>query len=195
MRPLLDYSERELVILLRQGDRKAFDELYSRYIHKLLGFAYTFLTNKEEAEETVQEIFIKIWEKRRKFNENRNFKAYLFLSVKNHLLNKIRNEKRKCSLEAIPMEKMVNSYTAIEQLSFQELESATFKLIESLPNIQQQVFTLRRMEGLSNAEIATKMNLSKRTVEHHLYLATKALKEVLLHKSSVYSCFFIILFF
>ncbi|MDN3686243.1 RNA polymerase sigma factor [Cyclobacterium jeungdonense] len=102
MRPLINQSEKELVRSLRQGDMKAFDELYYRFLPKLLGFAYNYLSDEMEAEETVQVIFIKIWEGRKSLDENKNFKAYLFQSVKNQLINKLRNQKKNCTIEEIP---------------------------------------------------------------------------------------------
>src|SRR5690554_7284015 len=69
MRPLIQHQERELVILLRQGDRNAFDKLYYRYVPRLTAFSRTYIKNEEEAEEAVQEIFIKIWEKRKSLDQ------------------------------------------------------------------------------------------------------------------------------
>ncbi|WP_235941032.1 RNA polymerase sigma factor [Cyclobacterium roseum] len=186
MRPLINQSEKELVRSLRQGDMKAFDELYYRYLPKLLGFAYNYLSDELEAEETVQVIFIKIWEVRNTLDENRNFKSYLFQSVKNQLLNKLRDQKKNCTIEDIPEKFCVSTENIFEKITYKELEDTAAELIKHLPKAQQKVFVLNKIDGLSPDEIATRLCLSKRTVEHHIYLATKFLKGELIHKTSLY---------
>ena len=189
MRMLIHHNENELIVSLRQGDMKAFEELYFRYVPRLMAFAKTYVMDEQLAEEAVQEIFIKIWEKRKSLDESRNFKSYLFQSVKNHLFNLIRNKKNACQLEDIPEEMLAEKENVTENLSYLELEEIAFKLIANLPKVQQEVFTLSRIEGMSNAEIASKLNLSKRTVEHHIYLSVKFLKGKLIHNTSRYVIF------
>jgi len=183
LRPLINHSEKDLVCSLRQGDMKAFDELYYRYLPKLLYFAYKYLCDEQEAEDTVQVIFIKIWEKRKNLDDSKNFKSYLFQSVKNQLLNKLRNQKKNCTIEDIPEKYCISSENVFEKLTYQELENTTNELIKNLPKTQQKVFVLSKIDGLSHEEIASQLNLSKRTVEHHIYLATKSLKGQLTHKA------------
>lgn len=186
MRPLQKYSDKELVLLLRQGEMKAFDELYYRSVPRLMAFARTYILDEQDAEEAVQEIFIKIWEKRKSLNETKNFKSYLFQSVKNHLFNLIRNRKNACQLEDIPDELLLSQEDILKDLTYRELEETAFGMIGNLPKVQQEVFTLSRMEGLTNAEIAVRLNLSKRTVEHHIYLSVKYLRVKLMHRASLY---------
>lgn len=173
---------------------KAFDELYFRYLPKLLGFAYRFISDEMEAEETVQVIFIKIWEKRKGLNENRNFKSYLFQSVKNQLLNKLRNQKKNCTIEDIPEKYCVSTENVFENITCKELEDTAAELIKNLPKTQQKVFVLNKIDGLSPDEIAFRLSLSKRTVEHHIYLATKFLKGELIHKTSLYGPMLLLFF-
>lgn len=195
MRPLKDHEEKNLVILLRQGDRNAFDELYYRYVPRLLSFSRTFIKDKEEAEEAVQEIFIRIWEKRSLLDDNKSFKAYLFQSIKHYFLNYIRDRRKSYQLSEIPESLHPSKETILEELNYRELEQAALDLIASLPKVQQEVFTLSRIEGMSNGEIADKLNLSKRTVEHHIYLSLKFLKSRLEQKASIYSSLLLLFFF
>nr|MBI1230676.1 RNA polymerase sigma-70 factor [Cytophagales bacterium] len=184
----------DLVRALRQGDIKSFDELYYRYLPRLLAFAKSYLLDGQEAEEAVQEIFVKIWEKRRELDEHKNFRAYLFRAVKNLLLNKIRSKKITCSLDNIPMEKELYGEDIMTELNYKEFAEKVSTLIKAMPTVQQQVFIMSRMEGMSTSEIAGKMNLSKRTIESHIYSATKFLKIELIHKASAYTPFFVLFF-
>lgn len=194
MRLLQKHPDKELVLLLRQGEIKAFDELYFRYVHRLMSFARNYILDEQEAEEAVQEIFVRIWEKRRYLDETKSFQSYLFQSVKNHLFNLIRDKKKSCRLEDIPDEMSPREDKILENLSYKELEDTACRLIASLPRVQREVFTLSRMEGLTNTEIAARLNLSKRTVEHHIYLSVKYLKGKLMHKTGLYGALLVAFF-
>lgn len=173
-------TDKVLVTRLREGDVKAFDELYYRYVHKLMAFARKFFANKEIAEEAVQEIFIRIWEKRSTLDKDKDFKPYLYQAVKYYMYNYIRDKKYAHTFEEMPEEHFMDVANQHDMLVYRELEEKAYGLIRSLPTTQRQVFMMNKLEGMSSTEIAAKMNLSKRTVEHHIYLATKAVKGELL---------------
>jgi len=178
-------SEKELLDGLRQGDIKAFDELYHQYAKKLMAFALTFFSDKNLAEEAVQVIFIRIWEKRQDLDSSKSFKTYLFQSVKFFMYNHIRDRKQSCTIEEAPMGSFLEENKIEDELVYGELEITTQLLIEKLPAVQKNVFKLSKLEGLTSAEIATKLNLSKRTIDHHIYLATKKIKIGLHHYISL----------
>ncbi|MHA7128123.1 RNA polymerase sigma factor [Algoriphagus namhaensis] len=175
-------EEPELIEAIKLGDQKAFQVLYLRHIAQVLAFAQAFLKDPDQAEEAVQIIFIKIWEKRTRLQPHHSFKAYLFRAIKNHMINKLRDQKRHCSLEDIPMSKLE---LPTEEQEKELTTNLALHLIEELPDVQRTVFTLSRIDGMQNGEIADKLNLSKRTIEHHIYLATKSLRLKLKDRRSV----------
>ena len=188
-------SDQNLLINLRQGDIKAFDELYHRYAKKSMAFALKFFKDQSTAEEAVQEIFIRIWERRKELDESKSFKCYLFQAVKFYMFNFIRDRKDSCAYEEVSEATFRRENTVEEQLHYEELEAAANLLIDRLPQVQQQVFRLNKLEGLTTQEIADRMNLSKRTIEHHIYLATKTVKSELLHRISISAMIFVGVFF
>jgi RNA polymerase sigma-70 factor (family 1) len=188
-------SDQDLLINLRQGDIKAFDELYHRYARKLMAFALTFFPNQSIAEEAVQEIFVRIWEKRRDLDDSKSFKSYLFQAIKYYMFNFIRDRKESCTYEEVAEVTFGRENMVEENIYYEELEARAKLLIGKLPLVQQQVFRLNKLEGLSTQEIAVRMNLSKRTIEHHIYLATKTVKSELMQHISISATIFVGVFF
>ncbi|REG90306.1 RNA polymerase sigma factor [Algoriphagus antarcticus] len=176
---LSNHNDQELLIKLRQGNVPAFDELYHRYVKKSMAFALTFFPSKELAKDAVQDIFIRIWERRSELDDSKSFKTYLFQSVKFYMYNYARDKKPSCTLEEAPESVFLRENKVENDLAYQDLELAVFSLVEKLPKVQQEVFRLNKLEGFTASEIAKRMNLSQRTIEHHIYLSTKTIKKEL----------------
>jgi RNA polymerase sigma-70 factor, ECF subfamily len=193
LRRFKNYSDQELVLMLKQGDIKAFDELYFRYIPRLEAFIKVFAKDKVHADEALQEIFIRIWERRESLNETLSFKAFLFQVSKNHVLNILRKKVRELSLDNAPELSVYATNTTEDQLNYFELHEKTLEIIDSLPATQKQIFTLSRVEGLRNDEISARLNIAKRTVEHHIYLALRTIKDKL-PLSEITSIIFLLMF-
>lgn len=139
----------------------------------MLGFADAFIGNPDEAEEVVQIIFVNIWEKRGHLDPEKNIAAYLFRSVKNKILNRLRDLRRHCDLSEIPAESYMDQQDMLQRMCFKERKLQVMDRIGKMPEVQQKVFMLSKVEGMSNKEIACKLKLSVRTIEHHLYLGRK----------------------
>ncbi|WP_339922116.1 RNA polymerase sigma-70 factor [uncultured Cyclobacterium sp.] len=195
MRILMKHADNILLISLKQGDIAAFDELYFRYAKKLMAFSLTFFADQQLAEEAVQEVFVRVWERRKKLDETKSFKSYLFQAVKFYMYNYIRNRKKDCSLDNLSEDCEVDPYSHEDDLTLKEMEGMVMDLIEKLPKVQKEVFKLNKLKGMNSEQIAHQMNLSKRTIEHHIYLASKSLKKNLLHNPTLELIIFFNIFF
>ncbi|EPR71371.1 RNA polymerase ECF-type sigma factor [Cyclobacterium qasimii M12-11B] len=192
---LMKHADDILLISLKQGDMAAFDELYFRYAKKLMAFSLTFLADQQLAEEAVQEVFVRVWERRKKLDETKSFKSYLFQAVKFYMYNYIRDRKKDCSLDDLSVDCLVASNNQEDDLTYSEMEGMVMELIEKLPKVQKEVFKLNKLKGMNSDQIAHQMNLSKRTIEHHIYLASKSLKKNLLHNPTLNLIIFFNIFF
>jgi RNA polymerase sigma-70 factor (ECF subfamily) len=169
------YLEAEFVLSLRAGNVKSFSELFDRYGKRLYFFAKGYLKSGEDAEEIVQEVFMKIWDNREELSSEKSFESYLFTIAKNGILNTIRksrSEQAYLSYAKIHPEKNI---LLDEELNFIELEAAYHQIIENLSPRRKEIYLLSREQHLSNAEIAEKMNISVKTVENQM---TSALSEI-----------------
>ena len=185
MGKLSNHTDNNLLACLKQGDIAAFDELYHRYARNLMAFSLTFFADQQLAEEAVQEIFVRVWERRRKLDETKSFKSYLFQSVKFYMFNYLRDRKNDCSLESLSEDFSTETESLEVSLSYKELEGMMMDQIEKLPTVQKEVFKLNKFNGMTSEQIAHRMKLSKRTIEHHIYLASKSLKRNMLHNPTL----------
>ena len=172
--------EQQLIKRLAKGESKAFEELYLKYGRRLYVFVFDYLKSKDDAEEIVQEVFVKIWDKRSQLKEHESLKGYLFTiaynAIKKSFLRKSREEQQKQLFAQNVLREMDNTPTEIEYSKvIQQIDG----IVEAMPVRRKEVFNLSKKEGLTNAEIAAFLNLSEKTVKNQLTLAYQTIREQL----------------
>lgn len=169
----------ELLTRLKNGDMLAFDRVYELYSHKLFSFVFKILKNEAEADDIVQEVFVKIWESRHNLEDYKLLNSYIFTIAYNNSIDLIRKRISNTKyLEHLKNSAIINvTPTIISQIEFNELNIKVEKLIANLPERQKQVYLLHREEGLTYPEIAKQLGISKNTVENHMVKALKYLRQ------------------
>ncbi len=172
-------EDRELYLKLREGDERAFQVLFRKYYQAMCHFANQFVTNHETAEEIVQEMFVKLWEKRSVLNIETSVKHYLFRSVRNHCLNQIQHEKIKKQYASKVLESASQEINPDDYFLEVGLIKKIEQSIDSLPPKRREIFRLSREQGMKYKEIAEVLDISVKTVEAQMGLALKYLREEL----------------
>lgn len=180
---------------VKNGDMAAFDLVYRAYSKRLYRFVYGIIKTEIDAEEIVQEVFVKIWESHEKINNFTLFDSYLFTIAYNCTISLIRkklSEKKYIqyikSLQIPPQQK-----PAEINLDFEILSEKVNGLIRKLPPRQKEVFMLHRENELTYRQIAEKLDISVNTVENHMSKALKFLRNNL-NKESLAALLFFYLF-
>jgi len=154
--------------------------LFRTHYQPLCNYAYTFVQDRDEAEEIVQSTFLSVWEKRENLEIRTAIKPYLYAMVRNACLNMLKHEKIKqqhATIELAVAEKSVESVTRSVMAS--ELETKIYEAMEKLPQQCRLIFKLSRFEELKYSEIADQLNLSVKTVENQMGKALKIMREQL----------------
>lgn len=170
-------DDNELVQLLQKGNVAAFDSLFEVYSQKLYGFALKYFKNETDAEELVQEVFVKVWENRRTLKSNLSFKSYLFTIA----LNQIRKHFNKKATTLRYLESLQNDPEFSENQAIPEdnYESALHQInliIEQMPPRRREIFMKSKLEGKSSKEIATELNISAGTVDNQVSEALRFIR-------------------
>ena len=173
-------AEHILVDRLRNKDKRAFELVYNEYFSILVSYAYRFLDTIEDAEEIVQEVFVKFWDKCDKLAPDSSVKSYLYRSVHNTCLNKIKHEKVKDGYKHYVVQFMEDSVILeFEEGDGESLMERINREIDKLPPRCREIFKLSRFEGLKYQEIADHLEISVKTVEVQMGKALKVLREAL----------------
>lgn len=174
---LREKTDTELVTLLIQNNEAAFSELYVRYKDKLYYFCLQILKSKEETNDIVQEIFIRIWESRSFINPNLSFSSFLYTMVRNRILNYFRDididEKAK---QILSKQKVTEEEAIDSNIIYSEYQAILQNAINCLPPQRQKIFNMSRIKNMSHKEIASELGISVNTVQEHISEALKFIK-------------------
>ena len=173
-------KEETLIQRLINGDQTAFELLFRYYYAGLVIFASRIILDSDEAEEIVQDFFVKLWAGRKEIKKSASLKSYFFTSVKNSALNHLKREKVSVEVREklrimIETDRLYQTDLFVES----EMQSRIQTALNKLTPRTREVFTLSRFKNFSNAQIAEQLNLSRRTVETHISNALKILREEL----------------
>lgn len=170
-------SDKELIAGLHNSDESVFETIFRTYYERLCNYANSIVNDMAEAEEIVQNTFLIIWEKREGTEIHTSLKSYLYQSVHNHCLNRIKHFKiRRQYSQHYQNNTELNVESTSETVLGNELDKQITDAIESLPKQCKAIFKLSRFENLTYAEIATQMGLSVKTIDNHMVRALKILR-------------------
>ena len=178
MKPLNKSEIQQLTQKLKIGDLTAFNTLFYFFEPKVFAYSMKLTHNVEESKEAVQEVFLKIWERREWIDPQCNFDSFLFTIAKNLIYNRSKHRayvfayKEYLSLYGTRTENFTEN-----TVDFNELDALIQAACRQLPPVRREIFRLSRIEGLSNSEIAEKLNTSTSNVKNHIYKAILFLKE------------------
>ena len=173
-------DESSLFALLKQGDETAFEKIYNLYWVQLYNAAYKRLPEKEKCQDIIQNIFTDLWTRREEL-EIDNPTAYLHTAVKFQVLKQIARNPKNSFITAQFESELISPLACDSSLLEKETKNLIELYIAALPTKRKNIFLMHYYEGLSTANIAFKLNVSRKTVQNQLTTASHGLKFRLTH--------------
>lgn len=163
---------------LKNINIESFEILFKEYYKDLCNFALKYTKNIDAAEEVVQDVFYKIWEKRSIINVKISVKSYLYISVRNKCLQQISHNKIiKIYEKYIDKQELYETKNPYENLVYNETIEIFNDALNTLSPKCKEIFKLSRFKGLKYKEIANKLDISVKTVEANISKALKTLRK------------------
>jgi len=185
-------SDEELMVACKEGDETALDELYRRYQGPVFGFAYRYMGNAEQAQDVVQETFLRVHRGREQYQPSSKFSSWLFRIARNLCIDE---KRRYWNRRVMAESEMVadgqegdtnilqsfpdDGTTAAEHLGEEEIARRIREAIEQLSDEQKEVMILSKYQGLSYREIGDILGISAESVKQRAYRAHMRLRELL----------------
>jgi RNA polymerase sigma-70 factor (ECF subfamily) len=176
---MTQYLDDKLIIRnLKEGDVLSFDNIFKKYNKKVYYFAFSYLKNREEAEDVVQEVFMNLWRYRNQINEYYVFSKYLFKITYTTTCKKFRKQASdKKQMEEVMRNCILEDNSTNLDIEYNNLLETANSLIEKMPSRQKKIFLLCINEQLTTEQIAQQLKISKKTVENYLSKVKTSLKK------------------
>lgn len=189
----IKYEDYNLLASLINDNEEAFCHLYAKYQRKLYHFALRYFKSRDIAEDICQDVFTLIWKNRKFLDVDASFQSYLYTITRNRILNYIRDNSVRQSLDDLILAEAVDSGDdTFEKVSANELEGIIHEAVGTLTGRQKEIYILSRNRGLSHRQIAEKLGISPGTVNEHITNALKAIQNHLNKRYGIYIAFFIL---
>jgi len=172
--------EKDLIRELKEGSNKAFDKIYQMYSKRLYAYSIQFTKSSGDAEEIVQDVFLKLWMNKENIRQEETLRSLLFIMAKHNLINAYHSKvNHPIYEEYVNNMDFLSEENAYSRLEYDEFVQKLYAAMKKLPLTQQKVITLSRMQQLSNKEVAEELSLSEQTVKNQLSLGLKTLRDLL----------------
>ena len=168
------FKEKHFLSALQAGEKKAYEELFSRYWAKTVKYLACLLKDGAAAEDLAQNVFVKIWNTRDRLAEVKSLDSWVFTIAHNQACDHLRRTVQTESLLSASL--VYNPQWGMDAVSLNDIVS---DCVSAFPPQRRICYKLSSEEHLSNQEIADRLNLSRRTVEHHISFALKQIREAL----------------
>lgn len=170
-------DDTELVALLNESSKKAFNDLFHKYYKPLVAYAYR-LVELQDAEEIVQSLFVWIWEKRKQLQINTSLNNYMFKAVHLRCLSCIQSNQTKRRKESSYWQMQdIYAETPLDYFEVQELVTKIEDALQRLPKDYKEAIMMQRFHGKSYKEIALELGVSAKAVDYRIQKATKLLSK------------------
>jgi len=166
----------DLYKAIQNGDQDAFKSFFDNHYENIFLYLINRGMNKQEAEDLTQKAFIYIWETRKNIKPGLSLKSYLYRIAYTRMLNHFKQKK---DTDELPDQLLMKSVNPEENTEYLELKSALKKAIEKMPERRRAVFEHCFIQELSYRETAEVLSISKKSVENHMALAFRDIREML----------------
>ena len=160
-------------------NKNRYEQFFKENYSPLCRFAFSFLKDADDAEEIVQNSFVKLWKEKDQITVKTSLKSYLYTAVRNSCLNELKHIDIKETYKQHNKIELNRSTSLENEIEANELQEQINIAIEKMPEQRRKIFKMSRFEGLKYKEIAKKLEISPKTVENHMGLAMKFLREEL----------------
>lgn len=173
-----DFDDQFWIENIQKGDEESFEFLFKKYYLPLTRFAWRYVNSKAIAEELVQEIFTKVWEKRKDLDTTGSVRSYLYSSVRNLSINHLNHHEVKNRYDKQWTSQRENPEIKFhDKIREEQIRNAIATAIEELPPRSKMTYKLHRYDGLTYEEISEVMEVSVKTVESQMTRTLKILRE------------------
>jgi RNA polymerase sigma-70 factor (ECF subfamily) len=187
-------KDNELIALMSQNDKHAFDQIYDRYWEKLFLFLVKVIKDEDDAKDLIQEIFVSLWIRRESLPVIDSLSAYLYTAARYKGLSYIQTNITKNNyLQSLADFLSQPDYSDDQYQSAKDLEEIIARKVETLPSKMRLVYSLSRDEGLTHKQISEKLDISDKTVKKQINNALNQIRLVLPDKNA--SGLFVLIFF
>lgn len=164
--------------LLREGNHKAFEEIFVAYFDKIKVFIFGYIKSEVDAEELTEDIFVNLWINHGSIDLSRSFNSYMHTIARNAALNFLRHKFIRETHEKNSVG-FKSNFSSEDELIAKETALLIEMAVEKMPEQRRKIYQLSRHEGLKNEEIAIRLNITKTNVESQLSLALKDIRKVI----------------
>jgi RNA polymerase sigma-70 factor (ECF subfamily) len=173
-------EEQILIRQLKRGEMGSYEIIFHRYYSLYFQFAKGMLKDEQAAEDILQNVFMKIWMKRERLNENQSIRNYIYVLTKREILNhfRLKYHSQVILTEEIWQFDMADKHK-IQELDYHELRETVQQVIDCMPPRRRDIYCMSRLKSIPNKEIAQQLGISIRTVEKHLELALQTFRKQL----------------